>query len=416
MALLKHLFNITLLIGSAFSASGCSEMHFYKVEQSVRPLAFNAFRTIQPALASRGTGCIMCHSNIGSNIITDFGYGGDGRGLNYFFGGTPSVLPFGLHNTKGNSVYGDFDLTTGSNKNWASATLTGKTITVPRAPTSDVDVSEPTLAAYLKFILANSDVEVSKAVQVKEVSSVYIGAPTADRIRAVANLSGGETLKYIPTHSDSPALSGIQLSTLGGYFTNANIITCEGEVIIDGILWLNNAQINTEKGCHLYVTKSVFISGPVTFTTTNDSRNLQISSARAIALGLGRNTCASTISGLDSIAYRLGFANASIFTGFFTRNLGTPTEGIVSIKADADTIGVLKDAVCEPLGRNVGFERLLLNAPVVHSRYKGKFSGSIIAEITLASLGSLIFTFDPVLARVPILPLLSPSDYLTVQD
>jgi hypothetical protein len=372
--------------------------------------------SLQPALASRATGCIMCHANIASNVITDFGFGGDGKGKDYFFGGDAATLPKGLSNTQGLAVYGDYDFSTKGAVNWGSADLTGSSVIVPYAPTTNVNVAQPTLALYLKNILSQNPNPTAQAVAVKEVKSVYIGAPNADRLRSVSGVSAGG-IKFKPSDANSPAFSGLALDASGNFYTNGtDPVVCEGDLAIDGVVWLNNVKIKTDKGCRLYVTKSVFVTGTISYTSSDAGRNLQISSARAISLGLGKSC--SVNGSTDSLEARLD-VNSSDGSGryqdFFTRDNANPGVMLAAVRADADAIGVLKDATCGPNGRSVGFERLLLNAPLVESRYQGLFDGAIIAELTLTSLQSLSFTFDQVFATASVLPLLTPSDYLDIQ-
>ncbi|MGD0101369.1 MAG: hypothetical protein ABSC60_13565, partial [Acidobacteriota bacterium] len=73
----------------------------------------------------------------------------------------------------------------------------------------------------------------------------------------------------------------------------------------------------------------------------------------------------------------------------------------------------LEDASCHD--DTISFSRLLLNAPQVHSRYKGPFRGLVIAEVALFRLSKSTFEFDPVFKRVPILPVLRDSDYLQLK-
>lgn len=139
-----------------------------------------------------------------------------------------------------------------------------------------------------------------------------------------------------------------------------------------------------------------------------------------VGLGIGHNTCSSTDSWPDSILQRLDYVNSTAssgrFAGFFTRTLGTPQQMLASLKSDADTIGVLSDASCGVGGRAIGLSHLLVNAPVIESRYQGQYNGVIIGELTLLSLGALKYSFDPVFLNVPILPLLDNADYLTIQN
>ena len=61
------------------------------------------------------------------------------------------------------------------------------------------------------------------------------------------------------------------------------------------------------------------------------------------------------------------------------------------------------------------YERLLLNAPEVHSHYSSHFSGAVIAEITLFRIGQFDFSFDPVFEKVNALSAL-PRAVLSVTE
>ena len=73
----------------------------------------------------------------------------------------------------------------------------------------------------------------------------------------------------------------------------------------------------------------------------------------------------------------------------------------------------LEDSSCHD--ETLSFSRILLNAPVVHSRYSGKFKGLVIAEFALFFQGKSSYEFDPVFKQVPVLPRLKDSDYLVVK-
>ena len=387
---------------------------------TISPPGINeVINNMKPALAVRGTGCIMCHSQINSNIITDFGNGGDGNGNNYFFGGfSDRNLPAGLTNTRGGSVYGDYDFSRGEDTNWGAATLgTNVKVIVPEASTLGLDIEESSLANYLKKILKQNPN--ASSAEVQEVKSVYIGAPTADKIVSVSGVATG-TLKYFPSKSGS-ALVGITKNS--NYFTNQNnqTIVCDGDVVISGVLYLNRAKIKSDSGCRFYVTGSVLVTGPITYIDATDKTNVQITSAKMVALGVGHR-CDPNNAGedySDSINERLtaSYSSNGRYSGFFTRNFGSPISMLYTLKADADLIGSnLKDASCGPEGRYVDFQRLMLNAPVVHNRYKGQYKGLIVAEIALLALKALKYEFDPVFSdpKVKILPLLKSSDFLEI--
>ncbi|MCX7675487.1 MAG: hypothetical protein N2Z70_06630 [Bdellovibrionaceae bacterium] len=69
----------------------------------------------------------------------------------------------------------------------------------------------------------------------------------------------------------------------------------------------------------------------------------------------------------------------------------------------------------------MAFQRILLNAPYIHSRYAGGIWGSVIGEFVLMPLGlssnqsRFRFEFDPVFNHVSVLPLLQDQDFLFVQ-
>jgi hypothetical protein len=84
-----------------------------------------------------------------------------------------------------------------------------------------------------------------------------------------------------------------------------------------------------------------------------------------------------------------------------------------SIYDKAKLISVLEDSSCHD--DTISYTHLLLNAPLVHSRYKVNFKVLVIAEAALFRLSKSSFEFDPVFKIVPTLPILKDSDYLQVQ-
>ncbi len=373
----------------------------------VRIQVDNALIGLKPALAVRGTGCIMCHASISSNVITDFGYGDP-----YFFGG-PELPPVDQ-----TSIYADEK----TDPAWKYIKKLGEEVIVPRASTAHLaKVGAPTLASYISGVLSSSPYPEVNSTRVTEVNRVYIGAPTAGKILQAAHMTPGlEAVKYIPDFNQPatpPALIRKYGSGLDHYTNDPNQeFVCSGDLVVDGVVHLNRPVIRSETGCRIYATGSVFITGPITYSAGNvERRNLQIVSARAINMGLGRNTCNAQKIGTDSLINRL--QNEYRRKYFETRGEPTKTvqEKLDDIIADYNKVGSLVDAACDSLGRNVGFERLILNAPIVFSRYTGGFRGSVIAEIALMSLDQFIFEFDPVFNKEAVLPLLSPDDYLVVE-
>lgn len=376
----------------------------------VRIQVDNPLITLKPALAVRATGCVMCHANIASNVITDFGYGN-----NYFFGGSTQGA------TDHTSIYADES----TDPAWKYLDRLGDQVIVPAASTASLaKVGAPTLAAYLSNVLGTSSIPAVRNAKVTEVSSVYIGAPDAARIMNAGGLvTGVNNIKYIPDFDQPTAMPVIahKIDATVDYFTNEGTtpIVCSGDLVIDGVVFLNKPVIETQTGCRIYTTKSVFVNGPITYSGGDPSkRNLQIVSARSINLGLGNNTCGAATIGTSSLNHRLKEEDRRQY--FFTRGEAGKTvqQKLDDILADSVKVGNgnLIDAACDGTSaRNVSFERLILNAPIVFSRYTGGFKGSIIAEIALMSLNKFVFEFDPVFASQVVLPLLSPNDYLQVK-
>ena len=175
--------------------------------------------------------------------------------------------------------------------------------------------------------------------------------------------------------------------------------------------------ISTQSGCRIYSTGPIFLQNAITYRNlsgSTDDTNLQLVSSEAILLGLGDKSCDAT-SKDSPLSRRIasGYAISSFFTRDADSRSISPQAFGQSIYARGKRITALEDAGCAD--DTIGFSHLLLNAPQVHSRYKGKFRGIVIAEVALFRLGKGVFEFDPVFKRVPVLPLLKDSDYLQIQ-
>jgi hypothetical protein len=380
---------------------------------------------LEPALAIRGMGCVQCHAKVDSNIVTDFGFNGNGQGLDYYFSQKP-----GENWWKSSGMYGDH----GNNFN-TMVFAKGKSVFVPKAalPSFVANATKlTTLASYIRSQLSIAADAETKNTQVYAKTSVYIGAPTdADLISAFA-LTAGERSKYLKSSGDSFELSGLQDRST--FFQNNSLVICEGDLLLRGPVLLQNLQISSRTGCRIHVLGSVFIYGPITFVNSDANRNLQIMSTKSINMGLGLAKTGNSFCEPDSRwaknASDPGYANGSsllpryrdMFTvpSQFVRQSSDPLAFGNSVIAEAELIqavtGTLYDASCRAEGRNISFERIVLNAPAIHSRYEGDVSGTLIAEYALMSLGAFKFKFDPVFVRVPMFPKIDKKLYLQVVD
>jgi hypothetical protein len=392
-----------------------------------------AIAEYEPALAVRTPTCIACHAKIQSSLIADFGYG-----ERYFFGNRAGGGKFG---TFDGHIYGDFFGGEPNQTGWATAEI-GKNVIVPQAE-FDFDLAatgsklpreyKPALQAKsLAQYLRELERLKPAPAAIIERKSVFIGAPDAATLEARFGIApppqraesgragdpGSDAkTKYFKTGSSSPPLGGIGPSPSSNYFTNTGEVVCDGDLLVRGTLFLKQPVITTNTGCRIYATGPVFLQGAVTYKSRNgsaDQANLQLVSAKAILLGLGDKSCDAAFK--DSPLSRRLVSGLAVST-YMTRDAAklslTPSQWGEAIYAEGKKIPELEDAGCRE--DNVDFSRLLLNAPQVHSRYKGNFKGLIIAEVVLFRLGKSNFAFDPVFKSVPVLPILKDSDYLAVK-
>lgn len=354
----------------------------------------DTLQRLKPTLAIRGATCTMCHAQVQSGVITDFGYGN-----NFFLGNhTTFNNPYDLV-VQGVESPGD--------NPWSTASISGG-ITIPR-------VANASDGKSLKQLLTEKFTQ-NNPPTVTEINSVYIAAPTDSMIRQKSGLSASRRMIYLPEAGHSVgSLSG--LSSRGGngdvYFTNSGVINCEGDLAIDGVVHLVGAQINTKNGCRIYSTKSIFVEGPLSLLGTSENRNIQLISSRSVNFGLGR--CGTT----DFVKDRVQFGwneNLPQGVGYATRSASTSGgSGGANILADADVLLGLPDATCSTYGSDVSYSRILVNAPHVHSRYAGTFTGTIIAEVAILKLAAMNFKFDSVFERVKAIALTGVTNSLSVK-
>ncbi len=397
-------------------------------------------RTIKPVLAVRGMGCLMCHAQIQSNVITDFGAGDDV----VFMGGPQPVNNHRFFtDVSGDNVHSRWY--TNLYNSWQTATIKGSVyvpnvnvplntlsslqpVTTPGGtqipsplwpapyPATGIPLAALLTTPYVRpsdaWPLNNGTVPFNQPVSfgvtppqatiaaINSLSQVTIRAPLASEILSIAT----QPLQSSGFQAFDGRTAGLNWKT--NYIT-ASSLTCYGDVVINGPLFLNTLSVTTDnQGCRLYVTGSVFIQGLITFNgdeTLYPKQNLQISSSRAIVMGVGTS----------ELQNRLVTDNR----GMWTRN-GNWSDRAAEILADQAAIGrVIIDAtdpgnpVVDP---KLNFSHLLLNAPIVESRYLGQLQGVLIAELAQFRLGQFNFIFDPVFGDTPILPLL-PTDILVAQ-
>ena len=392
------------------------------LDKRTKPDINTTIQKYEPSVAVRASGCLTCHAEISSNYITDFGYGSP-----YFFANPAGKNKVGIFN---GHIYGDFIAEPGKTS-WLTANFQNEII-VPEAPiTFNLEEAAgntlPDKSLYKEALEADSLARYLRALESKknkpapviEKKKVFIGVPDTETLKARFGIKTDDEVNFRYIKKDpnnAPEIQGIELSGNRKYYTNTGEITCDGDLFIRGMVFLDKPVIVTEKGCRIYATDPVFLQGEITYKTINkktDQSNLQIVSSEAIFLGVGREKCNSTAK-TDPMALRLLKTPAlpSIFTRATYGSNTTPQKFMQDLY-DKTTLLPLEDSSCHD--DSIGFSRLLLNAPIIHSRYSGKFKGMVIAEFALFWQGKTNFEFDPVFKEVPVLPMLKDSDYLLIE-
>ncbi len=385
---------------------------------NVKIVIDNPVQNLKPALAIRGMACIQCHAKVESNIVTDFGFGSP-----YYF----SLDTTDTAVWKSGGLYGDHTMSF-STMDLNSALK----VIVPKANLPGVvarDTGKDTLANYIRSRFSVAEFVRTKSVVVEEKSKVYIGAPQETDIVTAFSMKSSDRSIYFKNADTALALSGF--SDKGTYFKNNGTVNCEGDLALRGPLYLENLQVNSASGCRIYVIGSVFVYGAINQSNINNNRNLQITSTKSISLGLGLTKKNNAFCEPDSrFAKDPNNYNVSSMKNRYvtfwstwtnkTRGSADPVASGNAIIAESAAIehgeGTLYDASCRAEGRNISFDRLLLNAPAVHSRYEGNFIGTVIAEYSIMSLNQFKFQYDPVFDRTPILPMLKHEVYLDIQQ
>jgi hypothetical protein len=419
------------------------------------PDTTEVIKKIKPSLAVSGLQCIMCHAKLESNIVTDFGYGT----ANFNWSSNASASFF-----SGDTVYGN------ARGSWQSAQIRGS-VYVPAVkfdPAEAASVfggSNPPLS--FKETLMNPSVGPYNTTMsigimpnagmdaVNERKSILISYPTEGEIIGLTPAANRNDFLYVGVTNNATSgssVSGLAADSSGKFVRNSGTVSCKGDVVIKGPLFLKNLNISTDlSGCRLYVSGSVFLQGPITYTGAGAKPNLQIASARAIVMGFSaaRLGATATSTGLPR--------HQSDADGMFNGKPGGPyirlsralderyepgvapaMRGLLADKIVMDSVSIgseLLDAaddslVANPpagstveLGRlSINYTGVVLNAPHIHSRYAGSVKGVMIADIAIFLLGAsnnnnAHFIYDPVFDDVPaILPALPRTTFSMSND
>ncbi len=484
-----HFLFLVLAGVCSFAFTNCSEVELSRPDQIT--ISSTTFNDLKPVLAVRQPACILCHAKINGNFITDFGLNSP-----YFFGlddprNHPNYGNYGPFHSK-HFVHSDFS--------WYHASIMGDfviprhTLTNPRllqnyitAPDGDPSASSVSIKDFLSaqvqrvggasqtpriplpFNTGDPDIENSGLRgDYVERDHIYIGAPTEEEMESLKDLPGNVLLlaelgATIYKRRGLDLIRGLRVEknpfTQQNYVTHDEVLECAGDIIISsGVVLFKNLKLKTnDQGCRIYAKQSVFLEGPIEYVDSSANPSLQITSSRAITMGMKSGKIRFTTDHVATVqgGIRQGpiltteqVNDQKILNDFeIVKPVLEEAGPYVKIYKDGDkddVVAVINDidnrviealpgrdlsecgtpsgfsgnkifpvyANCEAAWadafqrKSVNYEHLLLNAPKVHSRYHGVFKGSIIAEDALFSVGNFRFERDPSFDRINLLPLI----------
>lgn len=413
--------------------------------QNITVQVQNPTLNFQPALAVRGASCLLCHANIQGDLVSDFGYKTATDTGPDLFASTTIADP--TQPNSGLTAFGPDYF--GTNPALSSAILNGKLI-VPKTDLTKLDstvkrywwpnnplTQTPAITTLAGWLKSTSLPTNTGFLGLSETSSVLIGSPAAPDIISAGALTTQSPQNFFPNTVSDPAISGLTHVQTGtfNYYTNSTTapLLCEGDLFIDGVVWLNNLNLQTTYGCRIYATHSVFINGPITYQKVQALSNLQITSASGVFMGFGYCVDCDSYAGNNSLNGRwgsiTGLGAVPAFRNSSTSALMTSTLADYALITKSPTTTPVAPYLTNLAAQNVTmydasnsfinqagttYSRLLLNAPIVMSRYTGDFQGLVIAEFAMWRLGNFTFTFDPVFTGVALLPFLDFSKIFNV--
>lgn len=390
-----------------------------------------------PALAIQAIGCISCHAQVKSDFVTDLG-------INYplFMNQTASVRSYNGYSDHNLSHYSSIDYIKGNlillNKAFPRPTdlysndineFLNSTEFADKSPAEKSLINQlathgkgdnATASSYFGIINDYKKATNQSLYNIKNVSEMLIASPTADQI---IRASGNKITQLGTSHFISSSSRGSQITGLkkieNSIFALSGDSQCEGDLFINGSLIIQKAKIITDTGCRIYTTGPVFFRGQLLYDDPNkvggvNNANLQVSSSNAISMGIGPAHCEDKADQKTHVWFRLAGHNQTPINLRYSHYLIDDRQKIIGEETmqaatKINNLGTefkVVDATCENelINSELAFERLLLNSPNIQSRYVGDVKGMVIAEYALFSVGNFHFEFDPVFARVKLLP------------
>lgn len=328
--------------------------------------------------AVRNISCALCHSNIQSNVITDFMAGSDQRSqaqslANAFYLADHGTKPL---------ITGDFFVPKSESQGLANDVVNGLSNCNKVDANSGIyfnnaaTFSKVDLFSSLKKCLEPKVIWGANSNKVVERNSISIKPPTD--LSQIASIVDGALLADRGFAGvDSASFSGLVGTKQSGYAASGSV-TCEGAMYFETPILFRDLTITTTTGCRVYSTKSIFSFGKLEVLGPSSKANLQLLSTIYVGFDIQTSTAKSRV--LHSAISRQVFSRGS--------------SSQVALLFEADALQVGADKVT-PTGTH-NYQHIAVSAPLVYSRSTGSFSGVIVAEQFLGKIGSLSFTFDPV--------------------
>ena len=365
-------------------------------EGTITPLS--SLQTHEAVFAVRDISCALCHAKVNASIISDFGIAsGQVSAVSamhdlmlvvnkrtdaktYFIDENPPEF-------SGKFIVPTGDISIGQNYLGTDQTLNcgieAGTLATTVTKTSLINSLKKCVEPKFKWSADSQKFVAKEKVEINPVSS------PAD-VKALADQSVISSKGFAPVAGAT--IEGITGNATSG-FKAAAAVKCEGAIVFDGPVLLQNTVINTQKGCRIYSTGSIFLFDAVTVAGPEDTANLQLLSPLYVGLdmpilGQCHPSWTGCTKGEGVLEHRLVTYGGRLHE--FSR--GTGAQVYALIKADGAKLGInsLKGS------GSLDYSHIAATAPVVYSRSSGKFTGVIIAEQFLGKIGALSFNFDPI--------------------
>lgn len=351
----------------------------------------------EAVFAVRNMSCAFCHAKIESNVISDFAMKAGQANAAYALAQMTFMAQDKRTAAAGQSISGKFIIPAGNTYTTAVAagepTCDAKDLSVASLAYKEVSLFkalDQCVKSHFTWGNQNETFVTRKTVEINPVSS-------PDTIAGIVEAGKLTTNGFALVGSST--MTGITGTKTNGFKSSASI-SCEGAVIFDAPLLLENTTISTQKGCRIYSTGSIFVFGALNVQGPLESAHLQLMSPTFVGFDIS----------LTHIKNRL-LHDANSRQTF---SIGSTTAVSNKITSDGTKLGVS--------GAGSGasaYSKVAVSAPVVYSKNSGQFSGVIIAEQFLGRIGSLSFRFDPIFKKGTAAPALFPeikSQLVTVSD